>query len=816
MQLPDMRKTQLLAALLVLVLNINAQVKRAPSYPLITHNTYFSVWSPTDKLNESTTRHWTGADQSLRGYLKVDNKVYSFMGIPSRQYRTILAAGDEKSYSVNYTETDPGASWMESGKGAAGWKAGLAPFGNEGPFKTKWTSENIWINRDFNYTGKTSSPVYLKLRHDDNVEVYLNGKEVYRAQNWTHKYLYIPIAGKAELKNGKNQLSIHVANTAGGQFIDAGIVEELPTGESMMETAVQDDVTVYATQTVYGFTCGPVKLQLKFTSPLLMDDIELLARPVSYITATVSSTDGKTHSAQVLLSTSSDLAVNEPTQEVRTKTQKLGNVNFLSAGTVAQPVLQKKGDDLRIDWGYLYVGTASANKQYISKPGASLFQSAVSTAPVTGKSLSLNTLLDFKNLGATARSSFIMLGYDELNTIQYFGTNLRPWWNRDGKKTLPAEMVKASAQYDGLLEKCTAFDKKMYADAEKSGGSEYADLCVLAYRQSIAAHTLARSPKGEILFMSKENFSNGSINTVDITYPSAPMYLLYNAELLKGMMNGIFEYSESGRWKKSFAAHDLGTYPLANGQTYGEDMPVEESGNMIILAGAITKTDGNAEYAKKHWATMTTWVDYLVNDGFDPANQLCTDDFAGHLARNANLSVKAIVGIASYAMMAEKLGKADIAAKYKKISQDYAAKWATMADDGDHFALTFSDKNTWSQKYNLVWDKLLGLGTFPTAVYDKEIKYYLTKQNEYGLPLDSRKDYTKSDWILWTATLASNPADFKAFISPIHKFATTTPSRVPISDWHETKTGTMVGFQARSVVGGYFIKMLDDKWATGR
>ncbi|TCD10239.1 DUF4965 domain-containing protein [Pedobacter frigidisoli] len=811
-----MRKLSLLALCLFFISTSKAQDK-APAYPLITHDAYFSIWSFGDGLNESVTKHWTGKEQSLLGVIKVDDKFYRFLGKETKKYKQILPATDQSRYQASYSFDKPADGWEAPTFNDSDWKKAEAPFGDDQNAKTKWNSDDLYFRRKFTISDLSAAKKVLKLNHDDNVIVYLNGKMIYRKNGYVSDYIYLPIADGI-LKSGENVLAIHVKNTAGGRHLDAGIVEEAAIDFPIV-VAKQTNVSVQATTTKYTFKCGDVDLQVSFTSPLLLNDIKLTARPISYISYAVKSTNSKAHKVDVYLGASSNIAVNSPGQPVSAWATKSGTLSILKAGTVEQPILKKRGDDVRIDWGYMYIAVPEKfnAKQFLGEQDANLNSFIKSTYSsekqiLNTKTIDLSTVIPFGSVSATSVEKFVMVGYDDLKSVEYFKEQLSPVWKQSGSQNFEDQLIQANNDYAGLKIKCATFDAKLYADALKAGGKEYADLCKLAYRQSIAAHKIVYAPNGDILFLSKENFSNGSINTVDITYPSAPQYLIYSPELLKGMMNGIFYYSESGKWKKPFAAHDLGTYPLANGQTYGEDMPVEEAGNMVILTAAITKAEGNTKYAAKHWDVLSIWANYLLKEGFDPANQLCTDDFAGHLARNSNLSVKAIVALGGYAQMAQLLGKTDVATKYRDAAKLMAQNWMKLADDGDHYAITFNDKNTWSQKYNLVWDKLLQLDLFPAAVYKKEINFYLTKQKDFGLPLDSRKTYTKSDWIMWTATLADNNADFEKFVHPVYRFATETESKVPLSDWHETTNGKMTGFQARSVVGGYYIKMLADKW----
>ncbi|HEY3372997.1 MAG TPA: DUF4965 domain-containing protein [Prolixibacteraceae bacterium] len=796
---------------------------RAPAYPLVTIDPYTSAWSETDQLFDSPVKHWTGKTHSLIGALRVDGQVYRFLGKEDIPLKTLLPMANEEAWVGKFVTTKPLKGWEQGTYNDSKWESGKAAFGTPGmeSIGTNWDSNDIWVRREFTTPDiSAGANLYLMYSHDDDFELYLNGQQIVETGNSAKNNVLLKIDASLLKAGVQNILAAHCLDRGGLNYVDFGIYTEGDQKEVFPQTAVQSKVAISATQTHYNFTCGPVNLNIQFVSPLLPKDLNLLSRPVNYINYTVTANDAAKHDVQIYFETTPEWAVNELNQEVQVTKGETDHVSFVKAGTTEQPILQKKGDNVRIDWGYVYLATP---KNESSSVAMGNYFSSKEAFTATGKipageneitarmTNSMPAMTCVENLGSVSSgptSGYVMIGYDDIESIEYFGTRLKAWWTNGGKLTMNDALQLASAEHDAVMERCAEFDNQLWKETLDAGGKNYADLCVLAFRQSIAAHKLTKDSLGNMLFLSKENFSNGSIGTVDITYPSAPLYLKYNPDLLKGMMNPIFYFSESGKWNKPFAAHDVGTYPLANGQTYGGDMPVEECGNMLILMAAIAQMEGNADYAAKHWEVLTTWSNYLLENGLNPENQLCTDDFAGHFAHNVNLSVKAILGIASYGKLAGMLGKKEVAEKYTSQAKEMAVKWVAMANDGDHYRLTFDKPGTWSQKYNLVWDKLLGLNIFPKEVAQTEIAWYLTKQNQYGLPLDNRRTYTKADWIVWTATLAEDQETFEKFITPIHDFVSKTPNRVPLSDWYETTDATQVGFQARSVVGGFFIKVL--------
>jgi len=615
-----------------------------------------------------------------------------------------------------------------------------------------------------------------------------------------------------------------------------------PNSRTLVVPAMEQiSSAVTPTHTRYEFRQDGVSLKFTFFTPALPNDIDLLSRPVTYLTWSAKSVDGAAHKVVLMLDVDPVIAVGDRDQKVQSFRNQTSRLNVLSTGAGDQRILGRSGDKIRIDWGYFHLAIPKDEQASSAIAPQSMTDFVASGKLAESDSLGmpqqagrscthLAVVFDLGSVSAQPVKRHVLVAYTEGYAIQFLQRNLRPYWQRN---EMPVEsMLDAAAdQYSALEAKGRAFDKELSDDLIKAGGEHYAAIAILAYRQTLAAHKIAADINGDALMFPKENTSNGCIATVDVIYPSAPFFLFLQPRMLEAQLLPVLEYSAMGRWRFPFSPHDLGQYPLANGQVYGggekteeNQMPVEESGNMLILVDALARVEGNAELAKRFWPQLSSWAQYLREKGLDPENQLSTDDFAGHLAHNANLSIKAIEGLAAYADLARMLKQDDIAKDYGKTAKSMAQKWVSMAAEGDHYKLAFNSPNTWSQKYNLVWDQMLGYDLFPKSIRETELNYYMTKMNPYGLPLDVRADYTKLDWSIWTATLASDPKQYNVLIDSIYKWTNETPDRVALSDWYDTKTGKHISFEARSVVGGVYVKALADpeltskwnKWSGGR
>src|SRR5690606_13228184 len=185
----------------------------------------------------------------------------------------------------------------------------------------------------------------------------------------------------------------------------------------------------------------------------------LLSRPVSYVSMKTKSTDGESHKVQLYFGASSAMASNVPSQLMEADSGSTQELDFLKAGTTQQPILEKKGDNLRIDWGYMYVAAPKAAQvsQYVSSYAEAkdnFVNGSSSPSVKSGKVLMLNTVFPEQTVTDNTVGHTILLGYDDLFSIQYFHENLRPWWNKDNTNSIEKELDKAILSYADVIKRC--------------------------------------------------------------------------------------------------------------------------------------------------------------------------------------------------------------------------------------------------------------------------------------------------------------------------------------------------------------------------
>ncbi len=589
----------------------------------------------------------------------------------------------------------------------------------------------------------------------------------------------------------------------------------------------QIEQTIKPTQTISVFATDNVGLTVTFTQHFDLKDLQSISEPITYISLTVKSLDGQKHHVKVTVQFDGALTY-ESLAESRLVTKKLevNSTQEIFIGKAKQTPLNSSGDLIDIDWGYLYLAVRNKANQQV-------------TSYQDWNRQGIKAEFDLST--DTQNETQLLVAYDDLQSINYFGHAQNAYWKQE-QPSLSSLLDLRLGEFADIILDCDRINNEICERAHEIGGAEYELICSAAYRQAITAHKLIRDENNQIIFLSKECNSNGCIGTVDVSYPSIPLFLAFQPELVAGMMRPIFRFAKLPVWPYDFAPHDVGRYPYATGQVYGfnnpehnddstniqerdtlgmyyqfpanadlyefkSQMPVEECGDMIIMASLVGLLS-NLEFVEENYEQLIQWSQFLIDNGQDPDNQLCTDDFAGHLAHNVNLSLKAIVALAALGKVLQKTQYSDKGHELSTQAKKMASIWQDTAKSATDTKLAFDQDGTWALKYNLVWDEILQLNLFDESIKRNEIKRYLSELNDYGTPLDNRADYTKVDWLMWVASLAESRSDFDQFTDSVVKFLNETPDRQPFSDWYETKTGKMVAFKNRSVIGGVFMPLL--------
>lgn len=624
--------------------------------------------------------------------------------------------------------------------------------------------------------------------------------------------------------NGHVTAFCGIARIDGTGHLFAGNPLQSVVGATMTQTSLQ----LTATRSIYTFTAGGVTLTVTFFSPVDLNDLQRQCVPFSYVSMRAVADDGQSHTVQLHLDISGEWAHGDITQPVTWSQQRTTGGNLALTVTPANPtVLAEHGD--QASWGTVVLATPAApGTTWQIGADTAVRSAAASNGTLAGTSDPnqpraiddswpvLGLCRDLGPVGATASAEFVVaVGHVRGPALSYLGGNLDPWW-RAYWNGWPDMADWFLADYGAALLAGTALDARIRNDASAAVGggalgTDYAALCALALRQAVAGTELAGYDGAPWAFL-KEISSDGNVSTIDVVYPALPLFLYLSPSYLQLLLTPILAYCEHGGWPKGFAVHDLGThYPNAAGHNDGveEDMPVEESANMLIMTAALLQRLAAADaasFAQAHYAVLKQWADYLVGNALDPGSQLSTDDFSGPVAHNANLALKGIIAIGAMGVVAGFAGNDADRARYAATARGYISQWLTSAQDpgAAHLDLAYGSANTWSLKYNGFADQLLGLDLVPAGVAAQEAAWYQANAAGFGVVLDGN-GYTKADWELWTAAWLRDQGTVRdTLVNGVHSFVSTGTGRVPFGDWYDATTGATKPFQARPVVGGIF------------
>ncbi len=635
-------------------------------------------------------------------------------------------------------------------------------------------------------------------------------------------------------------------------FMGAPAVPSFPG--VMKQTSLQTTPT----QSVFTFAAGGVTLSVDFLSPVEAKDLQRLSMPLSDIITTAQSSDGNHHAVSVYFDISGEWAHGDSNQLIRWAPETISlnadgsnNAGALASWTITPntPTVFNQVNDYP-SWGTVLFSTKASGALTTQSGADSAVRSQfvgfgrLTNANDTNQPRAINNnypVFAFSNafgtVGTTPTKPFtLLLGHVRDPAINFLGNGVHSLW-RDYWPAYENMLAFAYNDAAAAVSRADKLDSSITAAATALGGSHYAALTALTLRQAFAGTELTGTIDNPYLFL-EEISSSDNVSTVDLLYPSMPAFLYTNPELVRYLIAPVIFYSESGQWPALYAPHDLGaTYPNATGHNDGggENMPVEETANMLIMADAYlqhTTRQQAAVYANAHYAIFRQWANYLLTvppgvpyaNALDPQFQNQTDDFTGRIAHSVNLALKGITAVGAMGQIASFAGVGKDARYYRQQSEQMISTWAQLSQNSDasHLLLQYREPanaysadttsepdSYYSLKYNAYPDALLGLNLLPQSLLTEEANFYKTQEHPTGIQLDPRTldtpphTFTKADWELWTAASSNDPTLAQDIIDEVFTYANTTNSATPFPDYYDPNS-SFHAFAARPVMGGAF------------
>ncbi|CAJ2502899.1 Uu.00g102930.m01.CDS01 [Anthostomella pinea] len=589
----------------------------------------------------------------------------------------------------------------------------------------------------------------------------------------------------------------------------------------------QTDFSYTSTRSTFVMNVGgKVEMNITFLSPVTPTDLKRQSLVFSYLDVAVTSLDGASHDVQLYADCSAEWASGDLSAIIEWDHNSADGVAYHQFSRQDQVEISETNQ--LPNWGTWYWSTSDADGLTyqsgadVDVRGAFIGTGALpNTKDTNFRAVNDNWPVfgfahDLGSVGGNTVSTLFSIGLTQDNAIQLLGesSNLTTYpslWKSYFGSDLEA-MTFFYNDYSEASSLATALDNKVATDSVAAAGQNYLTITSLSVRQAFGALQFTGTDADPLVFL-KEISSNSDIQTVDVIFPTMPLILYSNPAILNYMLKPLFLNQENGHYPKTSAIHDLGTFPLAKGYPDGSDepQPLEECGNMLIMVLAYAQRTGDNAYLATHYNILKQWAGYLVDEALIPADQISTDDFAGSLANQTNLAIKGIIGLRAMADIAGVTGHADDAASYFATATNYIAQWQgygiNHAANPPHTTLSYNEPDSYGLLYNLYANSLLGFGSafVPQSVYDMQSAFYPTVALKYGVPLDTRHTYTKSDWELWAAAVAS-PDTRDLFVNLIAEWINVTPTNMALTDLYDCETGDYPGisFTARPVVGGHF------------